>query len=134
MFSRYLKFIVSQNCDGLHVRSGFPREDLSEIHGNMYMEICGHCDPEAEYFRPFDVTTKTRFRRHGTGRQCHQCQNELKDTIVLFGEKSRTESPMNWRSGLDHAVCADVVLSLGTSLKVSNRQNCSKYLQKITIF
>ncbi|GAU89889.1 SIRT7 [Ramazzottius varieornatus] len=114
----YLKYIVSQNCDGLHVRSGFPREDLSEIHGNMYMEICGNCDPEAEYFRPFDVTTKTRFRRHGTGRFCHRCQHELKDTIVLFGEKSRTESPMNWRSGLDHAVCADVVLSLGSSLKI----------------
>ncbi|XP_055351726.1 NAD-dependent protein deacetylase sirtuin-7-like [Paramacrobiotus metropolitanus] len=113
-----IKFIVSQNCDGLHVRSGFPRGMLSEIHGNMYLEVCHECDPDREYFRTFDLTHKTRWRRHRTGRSCHYCQSPLHDTIVLFGEKSRTETPMRWADATHHAAVADVVVCLGTSLKV----------------
>ncbi|OWA54039.1 NAD-dependent protein deacetylase sirtuin-7 [Hypsibius exemplaris] len=119
-----LKYIVSQNCDGLHVRSGFPRSSLSEVHGNMYLEMCGNCEPEREYFRSFDVTTKTRWRRHRTGRKCHRCGVDLEDTIVLFGEKSRTAVPMNWEMAQDHSKLADVVLCLGSSLKVLKDYPC----------
>ena len=80
----HIAAIVSQNVDGLHLRSGVPAAALCELHGNVFRERCAACG--AEPLRGFDVTARSAYHRHGTGRACG-CGAPLADTIVYFGER-----------------------------------------------
>jgi len=49
---------VSCNVDSLHLRSGFPRGSLAELHGNCFAERCEDCT--AERVRDFEQATVVR--------------------------------------------------------------------------
>lgn len=129
--SGIIKYVISQNCDGLHIRSGISESNISEIHGNMYLENCnqGHknyrlvwftaLSPHKYYFlRLFDVTEKTNVRRHKTGRNCPRCDEELFDSIVHFGELNHFSDPYRWIQADENVQNADLIVTIGTSLKV----------------
>ncbi|XP_030478610.2 NAD-dependent protein deacetylase SRT1 isoform X1 [Cannabis sativa] len=108
-----LKFVISQNVDGLHLRSGIPREKLAELHGNSFMETCPSCG--AEYLRDFEVET---IGLKETSRRCavKQCGAKLKDTVLDWEDALPTKE-MNLSE--KHCRMADVVLCLGTSLQIT---------------
>lgn len=122
-----LAFVISQNVDGLHRRSGVPREKLAELHGNLYLEVCWNPECRKEFMRTFDVSARINgtdcqecLKRvphfcHCTGRSC-ECGSSLKDSIIHFGENLPGEA---LRDGLEHSERAELMLVLGSSLRVS---------------
>ncbi|CAH8279798.1 unnamed protein product [Arabidopsis lyrata] len=108
-----LKFVISQNVDGLHLRSGIPREKLSELHGDSFMEMCPSCG--AEYLRDFEVET---IGLKETSRRCsvEKCGAKLKDTVLDWEDAL---PPKEIDPAEKHCKMADLVLCLGTSLQIT---------------
>ena len=103
-----LKCVISQNCDGLHLRSGLSSSGLAEVHGNINLEICSACG--AKYLRDFDTEGN---RKHYTGRRCDKpnCRRRLKDSIINFGEDLPQDE---LDKAFYHAEKADLCLVLGS--------------------
>lgn len=111
-----LKYVISQNCDGLHRRSGLPASAISELHGNSNTEVCEDAKCGRAYFRDGRCSRAVRSRDHFTGRLCTACGSRLLEFTIDFGQNLPVE-PLS-RAQL-HAEQADVHLALGTSLTVS---------------
>jgi NAD-dependent SIR2 family protein deacetylase len=122
-------FVVSTNVDGLHLRSGLNRDALSELHGNIYREVCCLCG--SEVIRDFPVEAnpdapvdlqilkgrefdRTRLS-HRTGRRC-LCGGYFCDDIINFGESM---PPGPTQKAVTEASKADLAIVLGTSMRVA---------------
>jgi mono-ADP-ribosyltransferase sirtuin 6 len=105
-----VKFVITQNVDGLHRRSGLSRAKHSVLHGCAFTEKCESC--ATEFFRDTDVGGMS-FQK--TGRQCDLCHGNLCDTLLDW-EDPLPEDDLE-RSEY-HCRKADLVLCLGTSLRI----------------
>lgn len=111
-----MKYVVSQNVDGLHRRSGVHPDKIAELHGNTNIERCTDCGKD--YLRDFRVRNAQKVHDHDTGRKCDDpsCNGKLKDTIINFGEGLPEEDLNN---AFNHAECSDLCLAMGSSLRVT---------------
>ena len=114
MRNDYLKFLVSQNCDGLHLKSGIPPNKIAELHGNSNCEACAKCGKV--YYRQTRVKSlepKTRL----TGNQCTalNCNGRLRRTTVAFSQ-SMPDVCLD-RATKESKKC-DLSLCMGTSMRV----------------
>ncbi|UJR35168.1 hypothetical protein I4U23_027935 [Adineta vaga] len=109
-----LHFVVSQNTDGLHLRSGLPSTLLAELHGNSNLETCKKC--QTKYLRDFRTRTSKKVHDHVTARKCTKCNSKLYDSIINFGENLPA---YELQTSYEHAERADVCLVLGSSLRVT---------------
>ena len=106
-----LKYLCSQNVDCLHLRSGFPRHFLAELHGNCFAEQCSRCG--LEIIRDFEVLS-VGFKN--TGRTCTKCGGAMRDQCLDWDDAlPEQELSLTER----HAAKADLVLCLGTSLQIT---------------
>ena len=111
---KLLHFVVSQNTDGLHLRSGLPSMMLAELHGNSNLETCQRC--QTKYLRDFRTRTASQVHDHATNRKCTKCGSTLYDSIINFGENL---PKYELETSFTHANQADVCLVLGSSLRVT---------------
>ena len=109
-----LHFVISQNVDGLHRRSGIPAEAMAELHGNSTVEECNACGKR--FLRDYYIHSPAG--NHFTGRRCSAtgCEGYLRDTIINFGENLPT---VELNNGFVHSGKADLHICLGSSLTVS---------------
>ncbi|CAG2256664.1 SIR2L6 [Mytilus edulis] len=111
-----LQCVVSQNVDGLHLRSGFPRNRLSELHGDMFVEQCDKCNTQY-----INATVVPTMALRPTGNPCTQrksrglCRGKLRDTILDWEDALPDE---DLERAFANAKKADLCLCLGTSLQI----------------
>lgn len=80
----FVQYIITQNIDGLHLKSGVIRKHIAELHGNMFIEQCNLC--EKQFIRNSATTSvgqkclnKPCPRSQINGRAC---RGKLHDTIL----------------------------------------------------
>jgi len=107
-----IQYCITQNVDGLHMRSGLPRDRHCFLHGCIFTEKCEDC--HREYFRDYDVGGVSF---QPTGRKCEdlKCQGVLRDTILDWEDELPED---DWARAQEECMKSDLVLTLGTSLRI----------------
>ncbi|HNQ47540.1 MAG TPA: Sir2 family NAD-dependent protein deacetylase [Syntrophorhabdus sp.] len=96
-----LKFLISQNVDNLHLKSGIKPELIAELHGNITKLKCPHCDMVYDTFWGFT--------------EC-KCGSSLVPSTVGFGQSLPEHDLM---LAFKHSRKSDLFVVIGSSLVVT---------------
>ena len=124
-----VKFIITQNIDGLHLRSGVPRKHIAELHGNMFLDQCDKC--KKMFVRPDPAPT---VGQKYVGADCmatrangRNCRGKLKD-FVLDWEHDLPDTDLTLSDS--HSVMADLSIVMGSTLQIIPAGNMPTYTKK----
>lgn len=106
-----LLMLFTQNIDGLERKAGIPPELIVEAHGSFATQRCIDC----EMGFPDELMKVIVERGEVPHCQSPECNGLVKPDIVMFGE----DLPKKFSGNLKVPMEADLVLVLGTSLKVA---------------
>lgn len=108
-------YVVSQNIDNLHLKSGLPREALSELHGNLFVDWCAYCPKEIQ--RDSEAIS---VGLRPTGRMCPNCSGVLTDKALDWEDE--LPEP-DFQRAQTHSGRADLQLVIGTSCQMDPARN-----------
>lgn len=121
----FAKYVITQNVDGLHRKSGLKLFDrLTELHGCTFVEKCRSCK------RFFERQYRTRSKanhsshHHQTSNLCEMCGGICVDTIVTFGEQCDSDI---WNMSETQAMVADLFIVVGSSLTLQHINQFPQY-------
>jgi len=105
-----LKYIITQNVDSLHSKSGVPEDKISELHGCVCLEVCTKC--EKRFRRDHDLK---QVGLKETGNVCEECGGPLRDQCLDWNQALPEPE---YSLAIEHSRKADLSLCLGTSLQI----------------
>ena len=123
-----MKFLISQNIDNLHMKSGIKEELIAEFHGNMELMRCLECEKRFQKEGLWDEKKWGKGYRTNSVQdgqpKCPECDGRIISSIVNFGD-SIPEKEI--RHSFEHSKQADVFLVVGSSLTVTPAAYCPQY-------
>lgn len=105
-----LSSVITQNVDGLHVRSGVPAERVIELHGNATYAACLRCRKRFELEPILEA-----FRAREELPVCDECGGIVKSATISFGQPMPEEA---MRRAEEETARCDLFLAMGSSLVV----------------
>ncbi|MHA1129242.1 MAG: SIR2 family NAD-dependent protein deacylase [Candidatus Helarchaeota archaeon] len=121
-----LKFLISQNVDNLHIKSGIRLENIAELHGNTTLMVCLNCNKKLTHEeagwdqRIWGPGYRTSPIRAGQPK-CPFCGGRIISSIVNFGDPL-PEADLT--AALKFSNECDVFLVIGSSLVVTPAAYC----------
>ncbi|MHA2503512.1 MAG: SIR2 family NAD-dependent protein deacylase [Candidatus Kariarchaeaceae archaeon] len=117
----YLKHLISQNVENLHLKSGILPQNISELHGNSTIWKCLDSDHRFSGDQlGWDVKKLGRGYRtkkpHPEQPDCPSCGSRLINSVVNFNDPM---PDLEMEVARNHARQADLFLVIGSSLAVN---------------
>ncbi|CRL08190.1 CLUMA_CG021003, isoform A [Clunio marinus] len=110
----YIQFIISQNIDGLHMRSGVKRDSLAELHGNFFVSECPKCKKRFVRSTP-SPTVGQKPIGDTCPNQIRSCRGKVIDTILDW----EGDLPIDdLHLSVMHSTIADLNIGLGSSFQI----------------
>lgn len=120
-----LNYLISQNVDGLHAKSGIPFDMLSELHGNLYFMKCLSCNKKMLFEKAgwdkekWGKGYRTLPVQEGQP-SCPHCGGRLISSIVNFGDPLPYDE---LEESIKRSQKADTFFVIGSSLVVTPAAN-----------